>query len=817
MSHSRNKNKNKNKKKKNLIIVEQERQKAELKTQLEEIDKTYCKHYASFYQLKKEKVFEATNPLMPEDHPIKVLAQNLRALRLSINNIVEKNEIKDNDALLLYIKIQILCGRFTLNPEARYKYYVKAALCLNQNIAILKDGSDHIFFTQVHGMFSAFNPNFVPEPILMEMGTQLFGEIMDGFSGFMKKWEAESDFIKLSTIYSKLEDLYAAGYGEGISKKTLAAGTKNIRDDFLTQAAKVKRSLEKIKADNMFSIEFQVTYITLNYYMINICDLTHPRSALIIRKIDGQIQNFFTKVKFQSTKDYFNLWWTFKNEYIEDSLALIQNIEVEELRLDESLFIAYIDGLDFWHYFFLRAIGIFLYLAESWIEELKSLKTVSDQFQKELQEYVFKLGTEEMFLLSSISRITSAAKKIKHHLNQKCVDETMAEAAELNVKISELKSSAKKLEEEKLRVAKVVEAELIREETQKKNEIAKKKEETARKRKLRHLQSFKEVFLDGNEYKPEMYEDEDEKAFIEVMSSNPELQHLEEIDSNAMNLSESLGLKSQTMITFIKSRLDRPVQLESRCHNIMFYNIKNILLEYHELISLFGKHKTLSQSFSIPCKEQLSRGIHFSQDVLNQRCKKIYQNIQLLLELINAIIAKQKSSLRDYIYKLGRENTAPDASYTEIINIGEQKFREIGEEKRVKQQEFSEYTKQKNFLQAMKLNFSGFEYLQERIHPYIYDETLCEQGLFSQKDPVGKRAGISEGVFESLLGFIFKQQYDNQPDIVFLKKSLFHLKQAHAVLKDDDECEPEDVQHICELIEVVESKLNQSEHKKLGL
>jgi hypothetical protein len=115
----------------------------------------------------------------------------------------------------------------------------------------------------------------------------------------------------------------------------------------------------------------------------------------------------------------------------------------------------------------------------------------------------------------------------------------------------------------------------------------------------------------------------------------------------------------------------------------------------------------------------------------------------------------------------------------------------------------------------MKLNFSGFLYLQERIRPHIYDGALCAQGLFGQKEPVIKREGISEGTFESLLGFIFKQQYDSQGDIKCLEKSLLHLQRASLVLKQEQE--PEYAQDICGLMADVESMLNQRRHKQLGM
>jgi len=140
--------------------------------------------------------------------------------------------------------------------------------------------------------------------------------------------------------------------------------------------------------------------------------------------------------------------------------------------------------------------------------------------------------------------------------------------------------------------------------------------------------------------------------------------------------------------------------------------------------------------------------------------------------------------------------------------IGREKFRKIGEEKCANELEFSEHTKQKDFLDSLKLNFSGLRYLQEQIHPYLFGQSLCEQGFFSQKASGKNRAGISKGDFEALLGFILNHQYEKQGDIKCLEKSLFHYESAYQILRA--EFRVEDAQYVFECKTNVEDMLQQN-------
>jgi hypothetical protein len=576
---------------------------------------------------------------------------------------------------------------------------------------------------------------------------------------------------------------------------------------------KLQASLENIKADKLLSAEYQIIYMKLNFLMMNISDLTHPRAICKAILVDEKVGCLLpSHISFKEAKDYFNFWLSLKKDYITNSLALIENINIEELNIHtgsyEYLYESYTKSLELWNKTFVRTIGLFTLLTETWIGKLKSLQVVSEKFKKESGDYIFHIEIEKKLLLSNVSVITEAAKKIKHRLDRKYVSETLSYSAELSDKISELKSHVEKLEQEKLKIANETTAELIREETEM-------QEEKAKKRHLRYLKSLNQFFAEEKQCEPEACEDEDEKVLNTVTLISLELQNLTDIDVAAMKLSAVLKGKSQAMLNFITSRLALPVQLASSNHRDIFLKIRNMLVEYYELIALFEKHKSLSQTSVILREEQLTQGIGFSQDELNERCKVIYQNIQSLLKLIDEIIAQQKKSKKDFIYKLGKENAAPHHSDGEIMRMGEKKLGKIREEKRAKGQEFSEHTKQKDFLNAMKLNFSGFLYLQERIRPHIYDGALCVQGLFGQKEPVIKREGISEGTFESLLGFIFKQQHDSQGDIKCLEKSLLHLQRASLVLKQEQE--PEYAQDICDLMAVVETRLNQINYKKLEM
>jgi hypothetical protein len=707
MSHSRKKNN------KRIAAAQiQKTQNAELEKQLDELNQQYRKLYALFHELLRANTFsKREKTLCYRGDPLDVLMFELKNLREHMTDMIEDKKIRDNEALLLFIKVEILVGRLYFcfdNAELGFTAYIRAITVLTHEDQHLKYQNDLFFIEQVRSIFFVLHAKSVKltedGPMFMRVAVKLFES----------KCNLGNTFVKFSKAHKNLEDLFINGHNQGIPQKKLIAQTKNCREDFFRSAEQMKSSLEKIKMDGLFSGEYQLMYIILNYCIMNISELSNPRSLLIIKSVNGVISNWINPIKYHETKYYVDVWLSLKKDYVTYSLALIENMNAEELNFDKGLHKGYTKHLGFWNAYFLRKINLFLMMTDAWLLEMGSLKGITDQFQQEVQEYIFNIEAEKTILISYVSIIANAAAKIKCDL-QEDVNARMIldRAAEMDLKISELKSSVKKLEQEKLRIARETAAELIREETQKKDELA-------RKRHLHYLHSLSQLSVEEDQHEFHASDDEVEIEFAPVTCISPELEQLLSVDEIAFNAADQLLKKSKAMVKFVDSRSHLTIPLTSKHHKTTYFEINNILLEYHELISLLDTHKILSQCSSILCQEKLSSGIDFSQDELKQRCQAIYHCIQMVLTLIDVTIDEQKKSKNDFIYKLGKKYAADHDSDEEIMRIGAEKFREMGKKNRAEQREVSEHTKLIQFLHVMKLTFSGFEYLQDKIYPHIF-------------------------------------------------------------------------------------------------
>jgi hypothetical protein len=802
-----------------------------LKKQLDKLEDDYKNTYMLFHlQREKNLICKIEDESIINVH-ITLMHEMFENITQSIHDLVIEEEIVTNAALLLYCKIKALFGQFmiTIGHEATgLALYMDVARCVSGHDKYLEYKNDVFFQEQMASVFDVLENTQIhlDQNVLQqkpEVAVQIAknkNDVKSAHNVFKKK--CGTTIVSVTTSHNELEKSYIAGHTDNIPWEKLNRTYKNNRDAFFALARNLKASFEQMQRNNTFSTLYQVHDLRLNYLMMNMEELTHPNHIWIVKKTkDNQIEFFCRELKRETIKDHFNFWSSLKDKYIIPSLSLIENINENEIRNSVGLYMHYTKQLNAWLSVFLMTMIFYTKSIESLIKEVENHKTLSEDFKNEICERASSLIEEEIkFLIPSTVAIKDAAEKTGCKLEGGFIKNSDAILDQVDIfeaRVNKLASCMEEREKEKSRLAAKMAEELIREETQKKEESAKKKAEKARERQLRNLQSFKQMVLEKNEYQPEMYEDEDEKALSTVTLISPLLQDLMEIDRAAMKLSDTLQSKCLGIVKFIRKRLNDPVQLASRCQGKMFYNIKNMLVEYHELLVLLDKHKNLSRPV-IAREAELSAGIAFSHDVLEQRRKEIYQDIQSFLKIIEDITAKQKASLKEYIYKLGKENAAPDATDKEIRRMGEKILGKIGEEKRANQLEFSEYTKQKHFLQGIKLNLSGLEYLQEQSRPCIYGQAqaLCEQGLFGQV-PVEQRAGISEEVFECMLGFIFKQQYEDRQgsDIECLKRSLLHFQRAYAAAKN--ECRLEGVKYISDLMAGVESMLNQHECKQLKL
>jgi hypothetical protein len=668
----------------------------DLKKKLNELEELYQETYVCFHKTREKDLISKIGSETKNNMTANLLLEAVTKITAPIHDMVINQKIYTNEVLLLYCKIKALSGHYMYeyeNSSFGVALYVDVIDCINVHDKYLKYEDDVFFQDQIGLVFDIFSRQCPDETKLDKDKAKQCAELMSkkklAYSIFKKRCGAT--IVSLIISHNELEKSYINGYAFGVPSEILNPTYKNNRDSFFSLAGKVKASFEKMKSENTFSTLYQIYYLELNYSMMNISELTHPKPLWIVQHINPvETVSIQRKVGFKEIKDHFNFWLRLKEDYINPTLSLIENINTDEINASIQLQLHYMPQIRSWLNVMLMMIDYLRDTVESWMSNLESLKTVPEYLQKEFYEYIFKLEAEKEMLKSSAAIIMNSFNKLECK-RYKTLNENhkrlLGNTDTLETKVRELKSRMEELQKEKLQAANEAAAKLIGEETMM-------KEEKAKKRHLRYLKSLNQFFAEEKQCEPEACEDEDEKVLNTVTPISLELQDLTDIDVAAMKLSAVLKGKSQAMLNFITSRLALPVQLASSNHRDIFLKIRNMLVEYYELIALFEKHKNLSQNAVILREEQLTEGIGFSQDELNERCKVIYQNIQSLLKLIDEIIAQQKKSKDAFIFELGKKTAGPYASHDQIMNMGQKKLGKIREEKRAKGQEFSEQTKQ---------------------------------------------------------------------------------------------------------------------------
>jgi len=758
--------------------------KATLQEQINTLNEQYYQYYRSLMAMERDKTLytEVNNEKIPTLQGVE-LTKKLLSMLGDCKNILEKN---NSEAPLIYIKIVILYGH-QLAMFAKYndafEHYVRAIQYLKNN-KHLRYEQDVFFQQEVNNAFIEINAILDlrlnqhvhskqtkhTQKIIAKLIEQK--NAVDSMHAEFKP-KCKKTIVGLMEKFNNLCALYSDGYMENDDLTSLNKRYKNERDDFFDLARKIKSPLEIKKMNGSFNLADKIQYLRLNFFMLQISEITHPRSIWKIIRIQNQYAfTLIDPLANETLNDFLKYWLSLKELFIKPSISLIEKISADEINSQMELYYLCKSQLNKWlAYFHMPSLQL-LTITTEMIKLIDSGLKLPINFYRDLCEFIIKWQPEIEYLLSCITIIQHAAMQHGHEFESRLTDASnilFEKNPGLSNEINDLKTNIQVLEKKKLQLSVETADELIREEEEQKalhNEKIKK-----RKPLIEHVPILQQ--------KIEESDSEDEIESDTLILINDELLELQDIDKNAYDLAYHLRSNSLSLCKMLKSRLGWEVPLTYNQHQTVFNKINYMLAEYYQLITLYEKHTHLSQRNT---ERDLQDGILYSQDELKKISLSIHENIQTVIQFIHKIKKLQKTSRDKLIYELGvnyvKHFPHIDFTHDQIMQHGREEFKYIGKNK----SDVSEHTKLRRFLDICEYPLSGLLYLQEKIKPFIFEncnKTYIDIGLFSREKTHGKSAELSEGRFHGLLGIIFQGKFNDSNDIIFLSEARTHFQTAY--------------------------------------
>lgn len=744
-----------------------------------ELEVRYTKYYQDFLRLLEEdKLFTIVdeNTLLSEE--AEKLLLNIRSDLASLKDIVDHpfiNNIFCSNAIFIYIKLSILCGNFHLfanNLSSAPAYYIDALCLLAQHHSKLNYKDDILFQCMSKQMFKVLLSSYGANSGTNDAEIMKFRlNLAEVYSLFKKN--CGDTIVKAACLYDDL--MRVLSQAEIKNNKFL----KEKREEFFSCARNIKAQFEKMKLNNAFTTEYQLYEMELNYYMTSIHDFTHPHAILRSKPVKDTYQVYLNDMSLDLSGHYLNHWLFMKKAWIAPAMNLMSEFNHENITLHPELRYGFKGSLNLWFSSNVIALDVFGYWTNELLLWMQNADQLPDSVQKKIVDFIFRLEPEIQFLTSNIEMLVNHAAKYQHEFseigtNQQKIKEKIHELQE---KINQFRFLLQKQAEEKLQIAEVNSRELIQEENIKLALLAKK----LKQRYVRRGEKETDYDEPEEDISPESTIDLEVVACI-----NASLIELQELDAAAFHLADKLKSRSITLLKFLQLRSRLNIPLPSDLHEELLYKVNVMLFEYHQLILLHERHELLSKKKEIRGDELIQQGISASQIELKNISRQINQNIKAMLSLIDEILKTQKQNRKNKIYQLGQGQAAREGlinlTHKEIMELGKKLYIDIGKQKIAAHQEFSEYTKQKDFLDTMQLTFSSLNYLQQKIKPYIienYSGVVKEMGFFGCQQSNGTQREWSHASFEGLLGLILKLQYDKSGDASCLHESLVYFQKAY--------------------------------------
>jgi hypothetical protein len=771
-----------------------------IELKLNELEVSYHKLCYDLLHLAAEKrlctIQDEKTVLLEEGEKIKLIILNELAWLDDFIDHPYINNVFSGKLILLYVKFSILCGDFQADVkdvQSAFKSYYMAIEVLDKHHAKLNYKNDLLFQRIVKRIFEKFYTAFytaLSERINEKEAASIYLNVAKVYSAFKKN--CGDGIVRASCLY---EDVMKFLSAPEVDKKNkfLKERLKERREDFFGCVRNLQSQFEKMKTDNTFTTEYQLYNIELNYYRASIEDLAHPRAILSSNAVNGAYHFSLNEMPVYLTDDssgneYLNHWLSIKEKWVNPSMQLIFNINHDDIAVHPELPYHFKDALTGWFSANMMALDVFQYWANQLLFYYVELAdTLSNSAMKKIADFILALVPETHFLLSNIEKLIKDAARYQHDFSETTFDinEMNEKIKKLEEKINPFKLKLEKQAEEKLKLVKANAKQLIAEEEKEKKE---KLALLAQRLKRRYVSRCEKAI---NYDEPEENIAPENRLDLEAVTLiSAELMDLQQVDIAVLQLADNLKIRSSALLDFLQpfSKLNTP--LTSNLRRELLEKMNLMLLEYHQLITLHEKYKLLIGTQEIQRDASIQEGIGMGCSELKKLSEEISQNIQAILSSFDEIIKLQKKSRENKIRQLGQQKAAEcgltHLTDKEIMEMGRQIYISIGETKIANKQKLSEFTLQKDFLDDMQLNFASFDYLQQKMKPYInenHNEALLAMNFFARPKSNGAYSAWSLASIEGLLGLTLRCQYDKCGDVAYLHQASLHFRKAHNIFE----------------------------------
>lgn len=697
-----------------------------------------------------------------------------------------KNNLFCNDTLIMYLKILMLHGLFLTTVHI----YDKAQAYYEDVLGKMKQYGRQLHYENDLAFQHALS--FVFTNVEVQGDTDWYVKLNNNFIK-----QCSNTIVGLNISRNEVLENYSNMPCDNTKiNPTLETNVRNAKNNFIAQLEKIKKIYTSMQQTGKLTTEFKLYFIRLYYLNVNILNITYqgpnlnkPVRLFSVKKTGD---TFMFSVNCIPSHEVFinhlGCWRFLKKTIIEPAFTLIQSIQANDLGMKCHGIFNII--LEEWLSEFYLIFTLFTSTMENWLTQLENSQALTEKSRETIQKNLVILSDERDGLLAYVDVIRELLIPFSHVIGEETKRMTTSiyeKIAQCDNRINLIAEDLKRLEQEKIELALITSKELISEAETNAKKIAEKKIRQYILRSKKTISYNEECTLEDNVHTPK------HNALVKPPTSATLLQ-FEMVDEECFTLADTLQSKIISNNKFLKARSTCKIPFPSSSQEEVMRHMNGLLAEFYYLVSLCEKFALFSKHKDIITIDALQKDIHTNRTLLKQKVTTIQNGINTMLELMNTVLFKQKQYRKAAIYQRGldyviQENIAPESlSEDQIMAYGRNIFRQIGIYKARNKMGVSEYTKLRDFMHLMQLNFSGFGYLQNKLDSLL-ENPLQKYGLFSANQSELKKDELTPGIMEDLIGIILKEQYKLSDNERCGHQALIHFQQALEWYEKDKDVE----------------------------
>ncbi|MBA2709608.1 MAG: hypothetical protein H0U57_03325 [Tatlockia sp.] len=692
-----------------------------------------------------------------------------------------------NDFMLLHLLIMFLHAEFANHIEAKEESilsYLNVFYFLKANISILDFESNFAFQDQIYRLFDRLRS--------LDGIKDIYPELESLEVAFKEK--CGISIVVVEKSYEKFMKLLWQSQ----------APLLNERKDFFSKGTQLNNTYLNLKSTQRLPLEYQLYSLAINYYMLNLSIATQPRRLLNVLYVDKTTLYFINKSKLnaEALNSFLGTWSYLKKLYIEPTLALIRGFDMNDFVNINSLRYC-LNFLKYWSSLNSAVLCLIKTLIDREYQNLQQVHKINDKEQQEIMKLIFKLQPEIQDLMKTTALIGKVDREINAKIGVKELKDTVTipsqlknmkvKSKKLDSKINNLKTKLENLNKQSLKS----QDELINAEKQQKTrQLVKKKQ-----RILIPIQKYTVEDISSDE---DITTEEEQHCPID-----PNLTMLQAVDIELTKRVKQLKPELSKFLGYLEERLKYKVPLPGDEQTKTFDCITELTLQSFELEQLFSQYNLLAQLGEIKSLREQQQGIKINQGEHDRAINDIAAELVRLKNLFDKVNVKHKegklnkiyeyglekiklqninfdinecefeqrklldSNMGIYEYHLEQENSlSKDHIYKRIMKLGRAEFNRVGEEKRSKGEQLSQYSFQNEFLGSVDIIFTSLDYLHDKLKA---NSLISNQHSFFNLD---KKKKICTGRFEGAIGLLYKYKYQLTGDFNCLYISTTHLDKS---------------------------------------